>query len=260
MKTIIIADIHQRVENVKTILDREKNADEFIFLGDWFDSFHNPPKVTSFRETCAFLRELVLNKKYYQQKLTFCVGNHDLSYIYRNNRPSATSVHNTPEYYCSGVTSSKVNTFRKEFFDKGLNDKFFLRNFQIAYQSQGWTFSHAGVIPQHLPYGGNLKDFVEKDCVDAFNCFRQLRNYPKNYILSDVGECRGGWAQFGGLLWLDYSREFYASSDIGKQVFGHSRGTDCRVTAEETDYESWCLDDEKSYGIIENGKLLIKLI
>jgi predicted phosphodiesterase len=46
MKTIVIPDIHQRVSSVRYILNTETNYDEVVFLGDWFDSFYDPPKVS----------------------------------------------------------------------------------------------------------------------------------------------------------------------------------------------------------------------
>lgn len=39
MKTLIIPDVHQRVDSVKSIFKNEKDYDEVVFLGDWFDSF-----------------------------------------------------------------------------------------------------------------------------------------------------------------------------------------------------------------------------
>jgi predicted phosphodiesterase len=53
MKTIVIPDVHQRVQSVRNILNHEKIYDEVVFLGDWFDSFFEPPKVTAFEETAS---------------------------------------------------------------------------------------------------------------------------------------------------------------------------------------------------------------
>jgi predicted phosphodiesterase len=60
MKTLVIPDVHQRVNSVKWILENEKDYDEVVFLGDWFDSFFDPPKVAGFEETCEYLKHLVL--------------------------------------------------------------------------------------------------------------------------------------------------------------------------------------------------------
>jgi len=58
MKTIVIGDIHQRVDAVKSILKAETDYDEVVFLGDWFDSFYEPPKVAGMEETAEYLRSL----------------------------------------------------------------------------------------------------------------------------------------------------------------------------------------------------------
>ena len=93
MKTLIIPDIHQDLAGLKKIFKIEKleSFDEIIFLGDWFDSFHEPPKVSSFKDTCLFLRDLVWeNEK--TGKMIFLVGNHDLAYIYNNKKSGYSSV------------------------------------------------------------------------------------------------------------------------------------------------------------------------
>ena len=43
MKTIVIPDVHQRINNVKWVLENEKDYDEVVYLADWFDSFYDPP-------------------------------------------------------------------------------------------------------------------------------------------------------------------------------------------------------------------------
>jgi len=86
MTTLIIPDVHQDIKSVKKILAIEdiNLIDEVVFLGDWFDSFHEPPKVASFKDTCLFVRDLVWeNNK--NKKMVFLVGNHDLAYIYNNS-------------------------------------------------------------------------------------------------------------------------------------------------------------------------------
>lgn len=56
MTTLIIPDVHQDIQSVKKIFAVEdvNSFDEVVFLGDWFDSFYEPPKVASFKDTCLF--------------------------------------------------------------------------------------------------------------------------------------------------------------------------------------------------------------
>jgi hypothetical protein len=256
MKTLIIPDIHQDLAGLKKIFEIEKleSFDEIIFLGDWLDSFHEPPKVSSFKDTCLFLRDLVWeNEK--TGKMVFLVGNHDLAYIYNNKKGGYTSVAPSITYWCSGVTKSKIGTFRQVFYDKGLKDEWFVKNFKIAHRSQGWIFSHAGMVNRQIPYGHTVNQVIDEVIPDVWLNFRNVA-YRQNALISAVGVARGGQDNTGGLLWLDYYNEFSASPDIGKQVFGHSYVPEPTATALNTEYESWNLDTNlKDYAIIRDGRL-----
>jgi hypothetical protein len=256
MTTLIIPDIHQDINGVKKILAVEdiNLIDEVVFLGDWFDSFYEPPKVASFKDTCLFVRDLVWeNNK--NKKMVFLVGNHDLAYIYNNRSGGHSSVHPSITYWCSGVTKSKISTFRQVFYDKGLKDDWFIENFKIAHRSQGWIFSHAGMINRQIPYGMTVDQVINEVLPDVWLNFRNVA-YRQNSLISAVGISRGGQDNTGGLLWLDYYSEFNASPDIGKQVFGHSYVPEPTATAMNTEYESWNLDTNlKDYAKIRDGRL-----
>lgn len=258
MRTLVIGDVHQRVDSVKSILEAEKSYDEVVFLGDWFDSFYEPPKVAGFEETCEYLKHLVLEHPN-KDKFVFLIGNHDLSYIYENKDFSDKSISKTLKYFCSGFTKSKAKKFRHAFFNNGLKDEFFFNNFKFAHRSQNWTFSHAGVIIDHFPYGYSIDRLVNELLPDIWRNFRNLE-YNHNWLISGAGVCRGGWHKVGGVTWCDWNMEFNASPDIGKQVCGHTTVREPSVLAMNTDYESWNLDTEKDYGIITDGRFTTKRI
>lgn len=253
MKTLIIPDIHQRTTFVKDILEKENDYDEVVFLGDWFDSFLEPPAVTGFEETCIFLRNLITEHPQ-KDKFIFLLGNHDISYIYENKDFSCHGISKTLVYFCSGFTKNKAKKFRHQFFDRGLKDDFFLRNFKIAHQSQGWTFSHAGIVPDHFPYGYTLERLVNELLPDVWRNFRNLE-YNHNWLISGAGIARGGWEKVGGLTWCDWNKEFYASSMIRKQIFGHTTVKEPASEAQATESESWNIDTGKHYTIIKDGKI-----
>jgi len=260
MKTLVIPDVHQYIEGVLKIFKAEDidSFDEIIFLGDWFDSFHEPPRVASFKYTCLFLRDLVWRNK--NGKIIFLVGNHDLAYIYNNKKSGYTSVAPSITYWCSGVTKSKISTFRQVFYDKGLKDDWFVKNFKIAHCSQGWIFSHAGMVNSQIPYGHTVNQVVDEVIPDVWLNFRNVA-YCQNALISAIGVARGGQDHTGGLLWLDYYNEFFASPDIGRQVFGHSYVPEPTATALNTEYESWNLDTNlKDYAIIRDGRLTTRRI
>jgi hypothetical protein len=255
MKTLVIPDVHQDLAGVRKVFQIEKleSFDEIIFLGDWFDSFHEPPKVSSFKDTCLFLRDLVWNNK--SNKMVFLVGNHDLAYIYNNKKSGYSSIVPSLTYWCSGVTKNKIGTFRQVFHDKSLKDDWFINNFKIAHKSQGWIFSHAGMVNRQIPYGHTIDKVIDEVLPDVWANFRNTL-HSKNALISAVGTVRGGQDNTGGLLWLDYYSEFFPSADVGKQVFGHSYVPEPTASAFDTEYESWNLDTNlKDYAIIRDGRL-----
>lgn len=258
MKTLVIPDVHQRVDSVKWILENEKNYDEVVFLGDWFDSFFEPPKVAGFEETCEYLKFLILEHPE-KEKFVFLLGNHDISYIYENKDYSVHRISKTIKYFCSGFTASKAKKFRHAFFDHGLKDDFFLKNFKIAHQTQGFTLSHGGISIRHFPYGYTIDRFVNELLPDVWRNFRNLE-YNHNWVISGAGYHRGGNHAIGGILWHDWNAEFNSSIDTGKQIVGHTTVTEPDCIHMNTPLECWNLDTEKYYGIIIDGRLTTKKI
>lgn len=258
MRTLVIGDIHQRIDSVKNILETEKNYDEVVFLGDWFDSFYEPPRVAGMEETAEYLRYLVMDHPD-KSKFVFLVGNHDLSYIYNNRASSMTSIHKSIEFYCSGFTTSKAKKFRKVFYDEGLKDDFFYKNFKIAHQTQDWTLSHAGLHERHIPVGKNADILVNEIIPHVWKNFRDF-TIPHHWIISGAGRSRGGECYVGGALWLDWRFEFETSEHIGKQIVGHTTIKEPEVRDMNTNKESWNLDTEKDYGVIIGGMMTTKPI
>jgi predicted MPP superfamily phosphohydrolase len=254
MKIVVISDVHQNAQYLSYALEQHANADAFVFTGDYFDSSKSPPAVLSFRDTCKYVQHLTLQHPL-RARFRFCVGNHDMKYIFENNKPSKKAIVPGLEYYCSGVTKSKIGHFRKEFFDNNLYDDYFTSNFKLAHQIGPWTFSHAGICLDYLPYHCTMTEFVNVHCESAWRDFRNLGHYH-NRIISDVGVSRYGNAPRGGVLWCDWQWDFVAHERTGKQVVGHTRGSKARVVNEGTNKESWNLDcTQKCIGIINNDTL-----
>ena len=258
MKTLVIPDVHQRIESVKSILDAEKDYDEVVFLGDWVDSFYEPPKVAGFEQTCEYLKYLVLEHPN-KDKFVFLIGNHDLSYIYENKNFSPNPISKTLKYYCSGFTISKARKFRRVFFDHGLKDDFFFTHFKFAHQTQGWTLSHAGISIKFFPYGYTMDRFVNELLPDVWKNFRNLE-YNHNEIISAAGYHRGGSHPVGGVIWHDWRAEFHPILETGKQIVGHTTIKDPECIHMKTPLECWNLDTEKDYGVIIDGRLITKKI
>lgn len=253
-KTLVIPDIHQDIFPVEKILEKEyDNVNEIVFLGDYFDSFYSEPLVFSFRKTCQWLKYMFMD-----EKSTFLIGNHDISYIYHNNQSGNSRSTIAPHYFCSGFTKAKLSEFRKEFYDNGLTDEYFLSNFKLVHKSNGFLFSHAGLSVSHLPpYGFGVDRFISEYIPEAWKNFRNL-SHQTNYLLSSVGFCRGGNDAVGGILWQDWNFDFFPSSDIGKQMVGHTtlHSPECRAKGSES--ESWNIDtNRKHYAIVTDGEVEI---
>jgi hypothetical protein len=104
----------------------------------------------------------------------------------------------------------------------------------------------------HLPYNTDISSFVHIHAREAWANFRQL-THPKNYLLSDVGQCRGGSSRLGGLLWLDWNHEFRTSETVGRQILGHTT-VPSPTSKGEGGGKSWNIDTGGHYGVIESGE------
>lgn len=251
MRTVVIPDIHQRIGWVEKIISLEPSADEFVFLGDWFDAWEGSHGISSFGETCLYLRNLATAHPL-AHRFVFLVGNHDMPYIYQNSSSSRTSVKNTEAYSCSGFTRSKARTFRKVFYETGLRDGFFISNFAPAYRTQGVTLSHAGIHPSYLLPGENLESLMSFRLPLVWSNFRN-RALAGNDLLSSCGHARGGLEQHGGLLWLDWNVEFVPSESLGRQVVGHTSIQEPSARRLGFSDESWNIDTGRDYAVLVDG-------
>jgi len=253
MRSLVVGDIHQDLDPIRWLLDNE-HFDELISVGDWVDTKKPQSEVLTFEETCYALRALILRHEH-KRKIRFILGNHDLQYIYASNALSTSHSCKENPYSSTSYSHKKAKKWRKCFFDANLKDSFFLEHFALAYQTQGWTISHAGIIPEHIPKDMKLKEFVESECEQVWKNFRNL-DYPNNYILRGVGRSRGGKDNFGGMLWLDWDKEFYMHPETGNQILGHTRVAvpeSKHLRFGDTLLKAWNINTEKHYGVIEDG-------
>lgn len=256
MRTVVIPDVHQRISWVEGILARESRSDEFVFLGDWFDSWPSSPGAASFEDTCRYLRHLLLSHAN-KERFVFLVGNHDMPYIYHNSASSRSAVKGGDAYSCSGFTRSKARIFRKVFYEAGLRDAFFSSRFAPAHASQGVICSHAGMSDHHLLPGEVGSSMVSSRLRSVWANFRNF-SHPGNSLLSGCGLSRGGADQVGGLLWLDWNAEFVPSSRIGRQIVGHTRVAEPAARALGTSVESWNVDTGRDYAVVQDARIMTR--
>jgi hypothetical protein len=212
--TIVIPDIHQNIYTLQDILNKPsvQDAEEVVFLGDYFDSFEHDDLLD---ETIEFLNENIENDRY-----IFLIGNHDVHYFC-----------DVQDYICSGFSKEKKNTIKKKldpaFLHKKVRALYYKEfgNFPCSV-AKGYLFSHAGIHPKFLHPNfdillkeGGAKEYFENysfDIIESIVC-----NIP-NLVLG-AGYDRGGRQEHGGITWLDWY-SFVSISEF-KQIVGHSRMT-----------------------------------
>lgn len=243
MRTLVIPDIHQDITPVLNVLETE-TYHEVVFLGDYFDC--KGDDRAGFTETCLFLQELCFSHPN-RHLFRFLVGNHDLSYLSTPKSQDYSRI-KEPLYPCSGWTRSKASKFQKSFPDP------LALPLRLAYLSQGFLFTHAGLHHKLLPKNVSRETLVEDILPEVWRHFRHT-DHPHNHILRAVGDCRGGPDPLGGILWCDWNYEFDPSPRTGKQVFGHTLVPEPQVQKENTPSESWNLNTGRHYGLIVLGNL-----
>ena len=211
-RVICLYDIHQQIDWVKAVLFFEKgNYDHVVFGGDWFDSFHEPPRVASVKETAQFIVDIIEKNIYGEH--TLLLGNHDLAYL---EAWKATSNFRNPKFMfnaCSGYSNNKASNINRVFKWQEHWKKFKL--FALA---NGWLLTHAGLR------ANNFRPFMEPEkslevLEEEFNAaINHVNAFPHH--LFDCGRDCGGRAAFGGPLWCR-PNEFEDELPY-PQIFGHT--------------------------------------
>jgi len=221
MKSILITDLHHRVSWVDDFLASEeaKDADETIFLGDYFDDFGDGP-ARAYR-TAEWLKDRIKNPRSIKEILL--MGNHDMAYRYPDSWYA----------YCSGCTKDKSDAINS------ILTKQDWQQFRFAYYTQGWLISHAGAHPDIFGYDMTPQSIIT-ECNSAGNI---LDLSPKQWCLEfAAGKARGGISGVGGITWLDFNKEFKPFKGIN-QIVGHTpHKVPNLVTHNTTDSVNYCLD------------------
>jgi hypothetical protein len=126
MKLVAIGDIHGR-DIWKQIVAKEQDADEFVFVGDYFDSFtvKGPDQINNFLDIIEF-------KKQSKVPVILLIGNHDYHY-YPGIEDSGTSGYQT----LLAPSIKYVVNENKQYL-------------QAAYQVGEFVFTHAGLSSEWL--------------------------------------------------------------------------------------------------------------
>ena len=241
---LIVPDVHEQVVKLKSILHHYKDVDWVVFLGDFMDTWNGLTWQTHMM--VKWLAENVRNPKY-----VFLWGNHDLGYAF-------------PFYDCPGFDKNKL-----EIVQKHLNDNDHWKRFKLIHwigtpasdeergnvPSNEWLVSHAGIHPSMLnPILGLDKRSIEDLADEAMYKLRYV-NMVSSWLT--CGRGRGGNACVGGVVWLDWNREFVPIPGLN-QLVGHSFREDVRVKKAH-DSLNWCVDTALRHvvEVKEDGSLQI---
>ena len=204
MTTIIVPDVHERLDQLDALEDRLSAADRVVFLGDFFDKFGN-------RYSEQMARWLVENLG--REGWEFLLGNHDASYRW----PTL--------YACSGYQNRTQEAVWHTF---GRGDNTYWREFKLFTEVAGYTLSHAGFVEETKHFKNHNTYQTACDASDA-----------GHYCgIFGAGRARGGHQDFGGPIWLDWNHEFEPVDGM-LQIVGHTY----RTGAPREKSGNWCIDN-----------------
>jgi Calcineurin-like phosphoesterase len=228
MRVITIPDLHGR-DCWKRI-----NIGEFdliVFLGDYVDS-----DLIGREQVIKNLLDVIELKKRYPSKVVLLMGNHDAQYRY------------FPSYGCSEFDMLAKEQLAQIFQEnKGL--------FCFAFQIGRHVWTHAGISNGWF---GRCTEAISEfsvsepldEIADIINQMVKSRFIGRVFSISLI---RGGYEQYGGMIWADKS-ETETDHLVGiHQYVGHNRVAGItRFGNKNTSIHYLdCLDNKEDYYILE---------
>ena len=248
MKTVIIGDIHGH-DSWKQIIAQEHDADRFIFVGDYFDSFtvSGVVQIHNFKEIVEF-------KTTTDKEVIMLIGNHDYHYF--------------PEIGDSN-TSGYQSTLAPSIKQVVGENK---QHLQLAYQFDDILITHAGVssewlddtiamwdVPNLAMYLNDL--FTYQPTKVAYRSFKYY-DYENNQA-----QLAGGFGAetFQGPIWIRPQALMKANYDTLRtqirQVVGHTTRKQIDIEGKATGGRYYFIDTmPREYlividGVVSLGKL-----
>lgn len=250
MKTIIIPDLHNRVNWIEQTLSSPilKPYDMIVYLGDYFDNFYDTPRD-------AYNSATWLRQSLHKPNRVHLLGTHDLWYRFPNN-PLAKASGNTYEkaYAINSVlTIDDWNLIKPYHYEQN----FLLTHAGVhQYLISKYVLENKQIFNKHIV--DNVLQLNSQEIVDQIikpateEALKDVSNNSMN-IWFDAGFARLGTQKVGGIIWLDWNIEFEPIPGLN-QIVGHSE----RLVPEQKsiqDSKNYCLDTKSQYiGILENGE------
>ena len=149
-KTIYIGDIHGR-DVWKEIVEEHKDADNIVFIGDYFDSFDIPAltQLNNAKEIVEFKKEQELDPT---KKVYLLIGNHDIHYMRDIKWKGGTS----------GFNANMMYEFEM-FFEENKE------HFQMCVQIDDRLCTHAGISETFIKDTGYWShDYEDYNGIEEF--------------------------------------------------------------------------------------------
>ena len=200
---IIIPDVHGRVFWKEIVKNSE---DKIIFLGDYVDPY--PGENISLTGALDNLSEIIDYKKSNPSKVILLLGNHDFMYM--------DSEHN--KYSCRHDFENEPKITKLLMNNRDL----FQMNYSIEVKNKLYIFSHAGILkPWIEKYKKLFGEFPGS--LDKIN--ELYRNWDSEFISSllEISYYRGGWSDFGSMIWSDVREHSVSCEENIYQIFGHTQ-------------------------------------
>jgi predicted phosphodiesterase len=239
MKTVLIGDIHGH-DSWKQIIQQEQDADRFVFVGDYFDSFTVPGLVQ-----CQNFQDIIEFKTTTDKEVILLIGNHDYHYFPEIG-----------ENGCSGYQARMAPTIQ-HIIDTNRD------HLQLAYQFDDFLVTHAGVSSEWLDDNivmwdvPNLAMYLN----DLFKYQPLKIGYRQYKIINEtqvMGASGYGDETFQGPIWIRPKSLMKANYDTLRtqirQVVGHTGQRQIDIKGGATGGRYYFIDTmPKQYLIITDG-------
>jgi UDP-2,3-diacylglucosamine pyrophosphatase LpxH len=241
MKTVIIGDIHGH-DSWKQVVAQEYDADRFIFVGDYFDSFtvSGVVQIHNFKEIVEF-------KTTTDKEVIMLIGNHDYHYF-----PEIGDSNTSGYQYTLAPSIKQVVGENKQ-------------HLQLAYQFDDILVTHAGVssewlddtitmwdVPNLAMYLNDL--FTYQPTKVAYRSFKYY-DYENNQAQLASGF---GAETFQGPIWIRPKALMEANRDTLRtqirQVVGHTTRNQIDIEGKATGGRYYFIDTmPREYLIVTDG-------
>jgi predicted phosphodiesterase len=250
MKTIVLGDTHGR-PLWKTAIKNE-NPDRVIFIGDYFDSFdiqgidqlRNFEEILEFKKaSLAYMKEAKKNNS----PIILLIGNHDHHYF-----PEIGNTGTSGFQQRMAISFAHLLNENRDFF-------------QIAYQSDEFLFSHAGISPEFMDMTFGKEGWEIESVAEQVN--ELFHHRPQ--VFQFFGTNPSGDNTYQTPIWIRPNALMTANKKHPKslkkkyiQVVGHTQVKKIdlafsKKAAGGRYYFIDCLGTSGEYLIIENGEIKV---